>query len=149
MLYLLANRTADALVRLKARLGDERRRLNRMVEAMADGLILTDSHRDQVLINPAARRLLGIEGVLPVTQQFLKQTLGFYPFDLVAPGDAAGVPLREDVRVKDKMLHSMVSPVRDANGKLDEQDRAVIQGRLDELSRGLHWMNIRPRYLQP
>ena len=119
VLYLLANRTADALMRLKLRLGDERRRLAMMVESMADGLILTDQHSDQVLINPAARRLLGIEGVLPVTQQFLKQTLGFYPFDLVATGDAAGGLLREEVRVKDKVLHSMVSPVRDANGKLE------------------------------
>jgi signal transduction histidine kinase/DNA-binding response OmpR family regulator len=119
VLYLLANRTADALLRLKFRLGDERRRLAMMVESMADGLILTDLNSDQVLINPAARRLLGIEGVLPVTQQFLKQTLGFYPFDLVATGDAAAGPLREDVRVKEKMLHSMVSPVRDGNGKLE------------------------------
>ncbi len=118
VLYLLANRTADALMRLKLRLSDERRRLAMMVESMADGLILTDQHSDQVLINPAARRLLGIEGVLPVTQQFLKQTLGFYPFDLVATGDAGGL-LREEVRVKDKVLHSMVSPVRDANGKLE------------------------------
>jgi PAS domain S-box-containing protein len=119
VLYLLANRTADAMMRLKLRLGDERRRLSMMVESMADGLILTDMHSDVVLINPAARRLLGIEGVLPVTQQFLKQTLGFYPFDLVATGDAAGGPLREEVRVKEKVLHSMVSPVRDGSGKLE------------------------------
>jgi PAS domain S-box-containing protein len=119
VLYLLANRTADALLRLKLRLGDERRRLAMMVESMADGLILTDLNSDLVLINPAARRLLGIEGVQPVTQQFLKQSLGFYPFDLVATGDAAGGQLREEVRIKDKMLHSMVSQVRDANGKLE------------------------------
>ncbi|HTE55303.1 MAG TPA: response regulator [Kofleriaceae bacterium] len=119
VLYLLANRTADALLRLKLRLGDERRRLAMMVESMADGLILTDLNSDVVLINPAGRRLLGIEGVQPVTQQFLKQTLGFYPFDLVSPGDSTGAPLREEVRVKDKTLHSMVSPVRDANGKLE------------------------------
>ena len=30
-----------------------------MVESMADGLILTDAHSEKVLINPAARRLLG------------------------------------------------------------------------------------------
>ena len=118
LLYLLANRTADTLVRLKIRLGDERRRLTLMVESMADGLILTDTHSEKVLINPAARRLLGIEGTQPITQHFLKETLGFYPFDLVATeGGAATV--REEVRIKDKVLHSMVSPVRDAGGKLD------------------------------
>jgi signal transduction histidine kinase len=118
VLYLLANRTADTLVRLKIRLGDERRRLTMMVESMADGLILTDTHSEKVLINPAARRLLGIEGVQPITQHFLKETLGFYPFDLVATeGGAATV--REEVRIADKTLHSMVSPVRDAAGKLE------------------------------
>jgi signal transduction histidine kinase/PleD family two-component response regulator len=118
LLYLLANRTADTLVRLKTRLGDERRRLTMMVESMADGLILTDVHSEKVLINPAARRLLGIEGAQPVTQHFLKETLGFYPFDLVATeGGAATV--REEVRIVDKILHSMVSPVRDAAGKLE------------------------------
>jgi signal transduction histidine kinase len=118
LLYLLANRTADTLVRLKTRLGDERRRLAMMVESMADGLILTDAHSEKVLINPAARRLLGIEGAQPVTQHYLKETLGFYPFDLVATeGGAATV--REEVRIVDKILHSMVSPVRDAAGKLE------------------------------
>lgn len=119
VLYLLANRTADSLVRLKARLSDERRRLSMMVESMADGLILTDLHSDQVLINPAARRLLGIDASLPVTQQFLKQALGFYPFDLVATGDGSTGPLREEVVVKDKVLHSMISPVRNAGGVLE------------------------------
>ena len=118
VLYLLANRTADTLIRLKTRLSDERRRLTMMVESMADGLILTDTHSEKVLINPAARRLLGIEGSQPITQQFLKETLGFYPFDLVATeGGAATV--REEVRIVDKILHSMVSPVRDAGGKLE------------------------------
>ena len=119
VLYLVANRTADALVRLKLRLGDERRRLSLMVESMADGLILTDAHSEGVLINPAARRLLGIEGDDEITQQFLKQTLGFYPFDLVSTGEAGGGVVREEVRIKDKVLQSMISPVRDAGGKLE------------------------------
>ena len=118
ILYLLANRTADSLVRLKTRLGDERRRLTMMVESMADGLILTDTHSEKVLINPAARRLLGIEGAQPITQHFLKDTLGFYPFDLVAT-DGGAATVREEVRIADKTLHSMVSPVRDAAGKLE------------------------------
>ena len=72
-----------------------------------------------MLINPAARRLLGIEGDQPVTQQFLKETLGFYPFDLVAHRATPGAAVREEVRIGDKVLHSMVSPVRDASGKLE------------------------------
>lgn len=121
LLYYLANRAADALQRLTRRLQDQRRRLTDMVESMADGLILTDLASEQVLINPSARRMLGIYSDVPVTKKFLKEKLGFYPFDLVTTRASAGgspAPLREEVKVGDRLLHSMVSPVRDGDGKL-------------------------------
>ena len=118
-LHLLASQTGEALVRLRERQSGERRRLTMMVDSMADGLILTDRQTDQVMVNPAARRLLGIDASQSVTQQFLKEALGFYPFDLVSTGPDAAGPIREEVRVKDKVLSSMISPVRDRNGVLE------------------------------
>jgi signal transduction histidine kinase/PleD family two-component response regulator len=91
---------------------------------------MTDPYSDVVLINPAARRLLGIdESGEVVTRQYLQDRLGFYPFDLVAtrpvaapaagPGASGSHGLvREELRIGDKVLHSIVSPVRDAAGKL-------------------------------
>ncbi len=117
-LYFLARRAADALRRLSALHDDERRRLALMVESMADGLILTDLHSDDVLINPAARKMLGINANQLVGQQFLKEALGFYPFDLIATTADSPGPLHEEVRIRDKVLHSMVSPVHDTSGKL-------------------------------
>ncbi len=117
----VAARAADAYHQLGIRLLDERRRLSLMVDSMADGLILTDASSDHVLINPAARRMFGIESEGLVTTQYLKERLGFYPFDLVAArptSSESSEPLREELRIGDQLLHSIVSPVRDAAGKL-------------------------------
>ena len=121
LLYFLAARASEAMRTISRRLHDERRRLSLMVESMADGLILTDTGSDLVLINPAGRAMLGIDHTENVTTLFLKDKLGFYPFDLVATrptvmGDEK--PLREEVRVGERLFHSIVSPVRDGAGKL-------------------------------
>ena len=120
-LATLAGRSSEAIGRLRDRLRDQRRRLHNMIESMADGLILTDIASEEVTINPAARRMLGIAEQVAVTTQFLKDKLGFYPFDLVVTrGTGAGVPapLREEVRVGEHTLHSIVSPVTENSGKL-------------------------------
>ena len=114
-LDVLANQTGQAVRRLQARLLDERRKMALMVESMADGLIFTDGSPEVFLINPAARRLLGLPPDEPITSQYLKESLGFYPFDLMraAPG---AEPVREEVRVGDRVLHSIISPVMDGAG---------------------------------
>lgn len=122
LLDFLAAQAAAAARRITRRMSNLRRRLTLMVESMADGLILTDTGSDLVLINPAGRRMLGIDDAQNVTTLFLKDKLGFYPFDLVATrptvkgGDEK--PLREEVRVGERLFHSIVSPVRDGAGKL-------------------------------
>ena len=86
---------------------------------MADGLIMTDATGEVFLINPAARaharhrRHGGIDEA--VTAKYLKEKLGFYPFDLVRSTNASE-PLREELKVNDRFLHSIVSPVNDAGG---------------------------------
>lgn len=96
----------------------DRRLLSLMVHSMADGLIMAESHRDEVLINPAARTLLEIPLTSVVTRSYLQERLGFYPFDLVASPPGASEVLREELSVGDKRLHSMVSPVREPGGPL-------------------------------
>jgi PAS domain S-box-containing protein len=108
---------ADLSRRLVARAEAERRRMELMVASMADGVIMTDAAGEIFLLNPAARRMLGLpppeaEGP-PITAQFLKDRLGFYPFELVRAGRAEDGPVREEVRVGDQYLHSIISPVVD------------------------------------
>ncbi len=121
LMFFLAARAAEAMKRLSAQRDNERRRLSLMLESMADGLIYAYSSTNRVLINPAARHMLGIDAEQPVTTQFLKERLGFYPFDLLAArkqSSSPSEPVREEVRVGPRSFHSIVSPVRDRTGKL-------------------------------
>jgi PAS domain S-box-containing protein len=122
LMFFLAARAAEAMKRLSAQRDNERRRLSLMIEAMADGLIYAYSSTNRVLINPAAREMLGIDIEQQVTTQFLKERLGFYPFDLVAArkqsSQSPSESVREEVRVGTRSFHSIVSPVRDRTGKL-------------------------------
>jgi PAS domain S-box-containing protein len=118
LLYALANQTADAVRRLGARLADERRKMSLMVESMADGVIMADATGEVFLINPSGKRMLGVPRDTQVTRRFLKDKLGFYPFELVAPGAAGAThTVREELKIGDKVLHSIVSPVVDGSGK--------------------------------
>jgi signal transduction histidine kinase/DNA-binding response OmpR family regulator len=108
-LRLAVARALAARTQAERRVLDERRRMTLMVESMADGVIITDDRSEVFLINPSARRLLGVDPGATVTAKYLKEKLGFYPFDLVARTHSA----REELKVGDKTLHSIVSPVPD------------------------------------
>src|SRR5262249_33164770 len=109
-LEVLCTQTAELLRRLSARLLDERRRMELMVESMADGVIMTDSAGEVFLLNPAARGMLGLPDDAQVTTKYLKEKLGFYPFDLVRTSRSVE-PLREELKIGETFLHSIVSPV--------------------------------------
>jgi DNA-binding response OmpR family regulator/signal transduction histidine kinase len=115
LLYVLANQTSDAVRRMSNRFVEERRKLGLMVESMADGVVMTDDSGEVFLINPAARRMLGIARDADATRKYLKDKLGFYPFDLVV---VAGGVVREELKIGDQVLHSIVSPVVDKTSKV-------------------------------
>ncbi|HEY1587428.1 MAG TPA: response regulator, partial [Polyangia bacterium] len=112
---VLATQTAELLRRLSARILDERRKMELMVASMADGLIMTDAAGEVFLINPAARKMLGVALEEAVTAKYLKDKLGFYPFDLVRSSNRTET-VREELKVNDRFLHSIVSPVNDTGG---------------------------------
>jgi signal transduction histidine kinase/DNA-binding response OmpR family regulator len=85
----------------------------RALEAMADGVVVADTVHGDVHVNSTARAMLGLPADGPVTTSFLKDRLGFYPFDLVAAG---GGPVREEVRIGEALYHSVVSPIIDETG---------------------------------
>jgi signal transduction histidine kinase/DNA-binding response OmpR family regulator len=87
------------------------------VDAMADGAIVADTRSGEVIVNAAAREMLGIPCDASVDTAYLKDTVGFYPFDL-ATGGGDGDAIREEVRIGDRVLHSVVTPLRDDRGPL-------------------------------
>ena len=56
--------------------------LRHAVGAMADGAIVADTCTGEVFINAAAREMLGIPADAHVDTTYLKDTVGFYPFEL-------------------------------------------------------------------
>ncbi|HEU4385943.1 MAG TPA: response regulator [Anaeromyxobacteraceae bacterium] len=120
VLDLLANELAGALRVTAARLGHERRRLERVIECMADGLLYADAVSGDVVANPAARRMLGAPPAEPLTVRWLADTIGFYPFDLVRGLDPAHGPelLAEELHLGERTLSSVISPVTDGEGRL-------------------------------
>lgn len=76
--------------------------------AMPDAVLATDHRTGLVRCNPAARALLGLGPDDEVTTASLSAQLGFYPFELTAAGDE---PVREEVRIGDCVLHSLVAPI--------------------------------------
>jgi DNA-binding response OmpR family regulator/signal transduction histidine kinase len=121
VLDLLANELVESLRALGAKMGEERRRLERVVDCMADGLLVAYVKSNDVVANPAARRMLRAPEGEQLSVRWLKETLGFYPFDLVRGLDTTGpgpALLQEELRVFDRSLSSVVSPVTDADGRL-------------------------------
>ncbi|HEX5062109.1 MAG TPA: ATP-binding protein, partial [Kofleriaceae bacterium] len=89
-------------------------RLRIAVDVMADGAIVADTRTGEVTINRAAREMLGIGADEPVDTAYLKDVVGFYPFDLAA-GAADDQPIREEVRIGERVLHSVVTPLREGD----------------------------------
>ncbi len=114
LLDMLVNEIAASLGALAGRLAAERERLERVVACMADGLLFSEPGSEEVLANPAARRMLGAPAEGALRGAWLKEVLGFYPFDLVRgiEADPAGRAwIAEEVHVAGRTLSSIVSPV--------------------------------------
>jgi len=92
--------------------GRLKERLRNAVELMADGAILADTTTGEVVINRAAREMLGVPEDAFVDVAYLKDTVGFYPFDLAA---ASQDPVREEVRIGERLLHSVLTPMREGD----------------------------------
>jgi signal transduction histidine kinase len=83
---------------------------------MADGAIVADTRTGEAVVNVAARVMLGIPSDAEVNTAYLKDVVGFYPFDLAA-GSPDGQPIREEVRIGERVLHSVVTPLREGTGE--------------------------------
>ncbi len=120
LLDLLINQTTDAISHLRAAEADSRRRIEQMVEAMSDGVVLTDEKNEVVVINPAARSLLKLsDGPGHVTMRGLEEKLGFAPFEMVRGWEYSGQKVyREDIKLGDRHVQLTVSPVVEAQGSL-------------------------------
>ncbi|MBI3184125.1 MAG: response regulator [Myxococcales bacterium] len=141
LLDVLANQTTDAIQSLRASEDEARRRIERMVEAMADGVLLTDEKNEVLVINSATRRVLGLASAEELTGRHLQETLGFTPFELVRNWEYGGAQvIREELKLRDRTIHTTISPVAGAGGSLrgvvvvlrDITEQKLLEERKDE-----------------
>jgi signal transduction histidine kinase/DNA-binding response OmpR family regulator len=120
ILDILANQLAESILTLRRQAGRERARLERMVEGMADGLVMTDATGEVVVHNAVAAHLLGCSDEEGVSARQLRDKLGFYPFELVRGWERLGAhAIAEDVRLGERVLGSVISPVTSPEGALE------------------------------
>ena len=73
LIYTLTNQASVAIERLRAVISTEKSKMEAMVESMVEGVIMIDSQGEIVIINPAAKKLLGFNPDKWVTRKHLTQ----------------------------------------------------------------------------
>lgn len=67
ILYKITNQASQAVTRLQEVVSTEQGKLNAMVSSMADGIVMTDLDYRIFVINPAAKKAIGVTGDKEVT----------------------------------------------------------------------------------
>lgn len=106
VLDLLVNEMGEALATFAATARGERRRLEQVVESMADGLVVVRVAPDEdVIVNPAARLMLDAPVGGTLTARWLADALGFDPVERAHALDPReGASVSEELRVLDRTL---------------------------------------------
>jgi len=74
LIYTLTNQASVAIERLRAVVTAEKSKMEAMVESMVEGVIMTDNQEKLIIINPAAKSLLGFNPDEQVTSKQLIQS---------------------------------------------------------------------------
>jgi len=119
ILYTIMNQASTAVSKLENILSQEKGKLNSMVESMADGVFMVDIRNRLLVINPAARTMLGITKPQPSM---------FDVLDSIASKIDIRTKIEESLRtgkliVEEKLLigtstlRVLISPVKDEENK--------------------------------
>lgn len=115
ILYKITKQASNAVTRLEEVVKTEQRKLNAMVESMSEGVIMFDKDYRLLVVNPAAKRAVGLQD---------KKDIGIFDFidNLEGKFDIRGkleesvklnkVLITEEVLIKDRFYQIIVSPVK-------------------------------------
>ncbi len=124
ILYKITRQASQAVTRLQEVIETEQRKLNAMVESMAEGVVMTDKDYRVLVVNPAAKNAVGMEDKKEVTIFDFIDRLGG-KFDIRGKLEES-VKLDKqlksgDVLIGDKYFQIFVSPVKGSMGMNKEQ----------------------------
>ena len=123
ILHTIADQVASSYKKLKELISKEKRKIESMVESMAEGVIMTDENESLLVLNPAAKGMLGISSIDSMTDEgiwnyFRKLKLGKL-YQKLSDQEGNGV-VAEDVDLdepKPVTLRVTSSPVRNHLGE--------------------------------
>lgn len=120
ILYTIINQASDAVSKLQRVLKMEEEKLNSMVASMADGVLMLDKNKQLAVINPTAKRMLGLAKERVTVFDVLDVTGDL--FDLRIKLEES---LTEDklivippVMLHEQFLQILISPVKDETNNL-------------------------------
>lgn len=124
ILYKITHQASQAVTRLQEVVQTEQRKVNSMVESMTEGVIMTDQDYRLLVVNPAAKRILGLTAKNDITIFDIIDVLGG-KFDIRGKLEESvrlGKTLAaQDVVVLDKFYQILVAPVRSVVGIKGEE----------------------------
>src|SRR3989344_6056366 len=115
ILYKIIQQASKAVTRLQSVVKTEQAKVNAMVESMEDGVVMTDANFRILVINPAAKRVIGLEHKEDITIFDFIDNLGG-KIDIRGRLDES-VKLKksfgsEKFLIKDKFFQAFVFPVK-------------------------------------
>ncbi len=113
-----ANRAVNQLEKV---LATEKGKLNAMVESLADGILMLDSNENLVVVNPAAKRMLGLAErenttIFDVAEALMGKVDIRTKFEESLKYDK--LVTQDEVLVNDHCSQLLVTPVKDSSGKI-------------------------------
>jgi len=119
ILYTIMNQASTAVSKLENILNQEKGRLNSMVESMADGVFMVDTRNRLLVINPAAKTILGISKPAPTIFDVLDKLSS--KMDLRTKIEESihnnKLAVEEHLSLNNKVLRVLISPVKDAENE--------------------------------
>jgi PAS domain S-box-containing protein len=119
ILYTIMNQASTAVSKLENILSQEKGKLNSMVESMADGVFMVDVRNRLLVINPAAKDMLGIDKDQPNMFDVLDALASRIDIRTKIEDSLRQNKLivEEKFALNDKVLRVLISPVKDAEDK--------------------------------
>jgi len=119
ILYTIMNQASSAVSKLENILAQEKGKLNSMVESMADGVFMVDIRNRLLVINPAAKLMLGIAKPQPNMFDVLDALSSRIDIRTKIEESLrqSKLQVEEKFPIGDKVLRILISPVKDGENK--------------------------------
>lgn len=115
ILYQITHQAASALSRLEQVLTTEKGKIMAVIQSLSDGIFMVDEQNRLLVINEAAKRLLGVTSEKPTTLEVFAKIEGSLSISAkINQVISSGLSVEEkEVRLNDKIVYVLITPVFD------------------------------------